>query len=121
MLYFELLHQKMKEYDIQPGNCYNMDKKGNAIGILGNSKRVFSRQQWDSKRVQAARQDGSREKVSVLASACADGIALPPGVIYASKNCTFQSCWVADFGALDDGVFATSTLTGSSNNDVGIA
>jgi hypothetical protein len=111
----------MKEYNIQPGNCYNMNKKGFAIGILGNSKQVFSRQQWESKRVQAARQDGSREWVTVLASACADGAALPPGLIYTSKNCTFQSSWVADIRALDDGVFATSTPTGWSNNDVGIA
>jgi hypothetical protein len=37
-LYFELLHRKMKEYDIQLANCYNMDEKGFAIGILRNSK-----------------------------------------------------------------------------------
>ena len=42
-LYFDLLHQKMKQYKIEPSNLYNMDEKGFAIGILSNSKRVFSR------------------------------------------------------------------------------
>lgn len=60
-LYFNLLHQKMKQYNILPSNSYNMDEKGFAIGILGNSKQVFSRQYWETKRVQAVRQDGSRE------------------------------------------------------------
>lgn len=48
-LYFDLLHREMREYNILPGNCYNMDKKGFAIGILGNSKRVFSRRKWETK------------------------------------------------------------------------
>jgi len=89
-LYFDLLHRKMREYNILPQNCYNIDEKGFATGILRNSKRVFSRQQWEAKEVRAARQDGSREWITVLASVCADGTALPPGLIYASKNSTLQ-------------------------------
>ena len=40
--YFELLHSKMIEYDIQRCNSYNMDEKGFIISVLGRSKRVFS-------------------------------------------------------------------------------
>jgi hypothetical protein len=33
-LYFELLHDKMKEYEVQPTHIYNMDEKGFQIGTL---------------------------------------------------------------------------------------
>ena len=42
-LYFDFLGNKMKEYDIEPRHTYNMDEKGCLIGIIGRSKRVFSR------------------------------------------------------------------------------
>jgi hypothetical protein len=42
-LYFELLHAKTQEYNILPGNTYNMDEKGFMIGTTGRSKRIFSK------------------------------------------------------------------------------
>jgi AraC-like DNA-binding protein len=42
-LYFNLLHQKMLEYEVEPENVYNIDEKGFLIGITGRSKRVFSK------------------------------------------------------------------------------
>jgi hypothetical protein len=44
-LYFELLHGKMEEHQILPENSYNMDEKGFMIGVIGHSKRVFTRSQ----------------------------------------------------------------------------
>jgi hypothetical protein len=41
--YFDLLHQKISQYDVEPRHTYNMDEKGFLIGIIGRSKRVFSR------------------------------------------------------------------------------
>jgi IS30 family transposase len=41
-LYFDLLHAKMKQYNVQPCHCYNMDEKGFMIGVTGRSKRVFT-------------------------------------------------------------------------------
>jgi hypothetical protein len=67
-----------------------MDEKGFLIGILGRSKRIFSKRQWEKKEVKAALQDGSREWITVLASVCADGTAIPPGLIYASANSSLQ-------------------------------
>ena len=87
-LYFEILQQKITQYDIAPENTYNMDEKGFAIGVLGRTKRVFSRRQYEKKEVRQARQDGSREWVSLLAAICADGTALPPSIIFASKKTT---------------------------------
>jgi hypothetical protein len=81
---------------VLPCNTYNMDEKGFLIGILGRSKRVFSKQQWEKKEVKAALQDGSREWITVLASVCADGTAIPPGLIYVSANSSLQKTWVAN-------------------------
>jgi hypothetical protein len=37
------LHAKTQEYNILPGNTYNMDEKGFMIGTTGRSKRIFSK------------------------------------------------------------------------------
>jgi hypothetical protein len=41
--YFDLLHYKMQEYDIEPENTYNIDEKGFLIGITSRTKQVFSK------------------------------------------------------------------------------
>ena len=120
-LYFDLLQQKITEYDIEPENTYNMDEKGFAIGLLGRTKRIFSRRQYEKKEVRQACQDGSREWVSLLAAVCADGTALPPGIIFASKNSTIQSHWVADIEAGTHPIHVASSPTGWTNNDIGLA
>jgi hypothetical protein len=43
-LYFELLHKKIQEYNVDVENIYNMDEKGFLIGVTSRSKRVFSKQ-----------------------------------------------------------------------------
>lgn len=75
-LYFNLLPQKIAAYNVEPEHIYNMDEKGFAIEVLGRTKRIFSRRPWEKKEVRQARQDGSREWVSVLAAIYADGTAL---------------------------------------------
>lgn len=120
-LYFEHIYSKIKEYDIRPENSYNMDEKGFLIGVIGRAKRLFSRRQWEKKEVTAALQDGNREWITVLAAVCGDGTTLPPGLIYASKNSTLQSSWVADIEAGKHDVFVTSTPSGWTNNDTGLA
>jgi hypothetical protein len=42
-LYFDLLYQKIMEYDVEACHTYNMDEKGFMIGVTGCSKQVFSR------------------------------------------------------------------------------
>ena len=60
-LYFGLLQQKITEYDVEAEHTYNMDEKGFAIGVIGKSKRVFSKDAYQKKRVTSALQDGNRE------------------------------------------------------------
>jgi hypothetical protein len=81
-LYFELLEFKISERSVLPENTYNMDEKGFMIGRTGESKRVFSRASWESKQVTDSVQNGSREWILVLACICADGTALPLGLIF---------------------------------------
>jgi hypothetical protein len=120
-LYFNLLHGKMEEHKILPCNSYNMDEKGFMIGVIGRSKRVFTRSQWERKEVTVALQDGSRKWITTIAAICADGSSLPPGLIYESANCTIQSSWVADIKPGIHDVFVASTPSGWTNNDVGLA
>ncbi|CAE7021561.1 HTH Tnp Tc5 domain containing protein [Pyrenophora teres f. teres] len=90
-LYFELLHRKITEYHLEARDIYNMDEKGFLIGLIGRSKRIFSRRQWEKKEVRASLQDGSREFLTVLACCCADGSSLPPALIYAAKKGAIRS------------------------------
>lgn len=41
-LYFELIVKKLKEYDVQPEDIYNIDEKGFLIRVLLKDKRFFS-------------------------------------------------------------------------------
>jgi hypothetical protein len=120
-LYFELLHQKITEYQLEARDIYNMDEKGFLIGILSRSKRIFSRRMWERKEVQASLQDGSREFLTLLACCCADGSSLPPGLIYAAAHGAIRSSWVEDIEAGEHDVFISSSPSGWSNNDVGLA
>ena len=38
-----MLHSKMREYDVDERNTYNMDEKGFFVGITNRSKRIFSK------------------------------------------------------------------------------
>jgi transposase-like protein len=120
-LYFDHLHSKMLRYEIQPHNTYNMNEKGFMIGVTTRPKRVFSRRQWERKEVRAALQDGSREWVTLLATVCADGTALPPGIIYQSDNSTLQAPWVAEINTQKHNCFISSSLSGWTNNELGLA
>jgi hypothetical protein len=120
-LYFELLHQKITEYHLEARDIYNIDEKGFLIGLIGRSKRIFSRRQWEKKEVRASLQDGSRKFLTVLACCCADGSSLPPSLIYAAKKGAIRSSWVEDIKAGEHEVFVSSSPTGWSNNDIGLA
>ncbi len=93
--YFALLHSKMRDYDVDERDTYNMDEKGFFTGITTRSKRVFSKAVWQSKERTAAIQDGSREWITLIACVCASGEALPPALIYEGSS-GIQSSWVDD-------------------------
>jgi hypothetical protein len=95
-LCFDLVHSKMEEYNVLPENIHNTDEKGFMIGQTGRSKRVFGRETWEMRRKTEVLQDGSRERITVLACVGVDGDALPPGLIFQGVNGVVQLNWVQD-------------------------
>jgi hypothetical protein len=56
-----------------------------------------------------------------MATIGADRSVLPPALIYSSANCTLQASWVAQTKAGKHAVFVSSSLTGWTNNNIGLA
>ena len=120
-LYFKLLHEKIEEYNIQPTHIFNMDEKGFQLGRVGNTKRIFSRRLYEQKGARQALEDGSSEWITVIACICSDGKALSPTLIFQGANGAVQSSWVEAVQAGEHSVFTTSSPSGWSNNDIGLA
>lgn len=120
-LYFDLLRQKIEQYDIDTRHIYNMDEKGFMLGVLSRTRRIFTKAPFQARKKRVAIQDGNREWMTVLACICADGEALPPAVIYQAASGNIQSSWVED---LDDGkhkAYVASSPSGWTSNDLGVA
>ena len=79
----------------------------------------MTRQAYESGRVNSARQDRSREFISLLAFICADGTAGPPALIYKGASGDLQNTWVGDVTSNDEAYFGSSS-TGWSSNDFGL-
>jgi hypothetical protein len=60
-LYFDLLIDKISQYNIEPRNIYNIDKKGFMLGVLTRSKQVFSRRLYKEGKIKAHIQDSNKE------------------------------------------------------------
>lgn len=120
-LYFKLLDDKIKQYNIAPSNIYNMDEKGFLIGVVSKMKRVFSRRQYDQGGVKQVLQDGNREWITTIACICADGSSLNPALIYQAASGKIQDGWLQDFNPQEHKAFFASSPTGWTNNELGIA
>jgi hypothetical protein len=72
--FFDMLTDVIQEYNIMPGNIYNMDEKGIQLGI---STRITSMIDRDQKAVYSIK-DGNRELVTVIECICADRSAIHP-------------------------------------------
>jgi hypothetical protein len=118
--YFELLHSRICQYNVEAENIYNMNEKDFLVNIIGCSKNVFSKAVWEGKEKTQALQDGSTEWVTVLATVCADKNALPSALIFQGKK-GLQSTWVDDVEAGKHGVFLGNSPLGWSNNELGMA
>jgi hypothetical protein len=73
---------------------YNIDEKGFLIGFLKKVRRVFSKDAFTKGRVQNVSQDGNREWITILATICADGSHLSPGLIYQAISSNIQDTWL---------------------------
>lgn len=59
--YFDLLARKLDKYNLDPGNIYNMDKKGFLIRMLLKGLRIFSKRKYKQGNFKQRLQDGNRE------------------------------------------------------------
>ena len=89
-----------------------MDEKGFLIGILSKLKRIFSKNAWEKTSLIGAGQDGNREWITIIATICADGSNLSPGLIYQAVSGNIQDSWLQDFDPKEHPAFFASSPTG---------
>jgi hypothetical protein len=120
-LYFELLHSKLSQYDIEPRNTYNIDKKGFLLGILTRSKQIFSRRLYKEGKIKAHIQDSNQEWITVLACICANRSHIEPSLIYQSASGSIQDSWLQAFNPDNHRVHFALSPSGWTNNELGLA
>lgn len=89
-----------------------MDEKGFAIGKIGRSKRIFDKALYKQKHTRQSLHNGNREWITVVACICADGTALPPGLIFAAESDNIQSTWVSSTDKRKHLVYTAVSLSG---------
>ena len=62
---------------------------------------------YDSGKIRATKQDGSREFISLLVSICADGTRIPPALIYKGVSGDLQDTWLDDLKEREHAFFAS--------------
>lgn len=80
--FFDMLTDVIQEYNITPGNIYNMDEKGIQLRI---SARITAMINQDQKAVYSI-EDGNRELVTVIKCICTDGSTIHPSVIFQGQR-----------------------------------
>ncbi|OQD66264.1 hypothetical protein PENDEC_c060G02045 [Penicillium decumbens] len=79
------------QYGIADEDIFNFDETGFAMGLTATAK-VITRAEYYGKR--STLQPGNREWVTVIASICAEGWAIPPYLIFKGK--VFIESWFDD-------------------------
>jgi hypothetical protein len=96
-----------------------MDEKGFRLGRTTKAKRVFPKDLKAPEKLLTARQDGSREWITVVATICGNGTALPPLLIYDSTSGSIQNSWVQDFDSNEHDAWFTSSASGWTSDEIG--
>lgn len=115
------MQEKIDKYRIRQSNIYNFDEKGFLLGLCHTLKRIVALDRLQRKKILGASQDGSREFISLLACICADGTALPPGLIYQGDSGDLQDSWLEDFDHSSDEAYFAVSRKGWTNEDLGIS
>lgn len=98
-----------------------MDEKGFLIGVLSKMKRVFSKSAFEEGKLRHIIQDGNREWIATIACICADGTSLTPALIYQAPFGAIQDTWLQDFNPEQHRAFFTSSPSGWTSHDIGLA
>jgi hypothetical protein len=95
-------------------------RRASGLVLEAGQRESSARECGREERGKGISQDGSRKFLTLLASICADGSRLPPGLIYAGANGAIRETWVEDIEVGQHDVFVTAFPTGWSNNDIGL-
>lgn len=109
----------IEKYRITAENIYNFDEKGFIMGFARSLKRIMTREALESGRITKAKQDRSREFISILACISVIGKWIPPLLIYKGESGNLMSLWVDDVTTNSKAHFTTSS-NGWSNNAIGL-
>ena len=91
------------------------------LGVVGRSKRIFNRSSYEEGKRKSTIQDGSREWITLLACICADRSSLDPALIYRSASGSIQDSWLQALDHETHQIRISSSPSGWSNNDIGLA
>jgi cell division septum initiation protein DivIVA len=114
------LKAKIDEYQILPQNTFNMDEKGFGIGLQHKSRRIFTKASLESGSLNGSGQDGNREWVTLIATICQDGSALPPFLIYSGQSGHPMSTWLEEFDPDHQDAHFSVSPTGWTNNQLAL-
>lgn len=84
-------------------------------------KRVVAINQIKNKKILRASQDGNWEFISLLAYICADGSAIPLGLIYQGESKDMYDTWLQDFHHSRDEAHFTVSSDGWTNDNIGFS
>ena len=96
-----------------------MDEKGFLLGVIHKTRRIVSKVALENRKIRGTAQDGSREWISLLGSACMDGTALPAAIIYAAESGNLQDTWVDSFNPSEDEAYFASSPNGWTSDELG--
>ena len=84
-------------------------------------KRIVPIDHLRRKKTLGSSQDGSREFISLLATVCADGSALPPALIYQGDSYDLQDTWLEDYDCSSDEAYFAVSKKGWTNDELGLS
>jgi hypothetical protein len=85
--WFKFFRGVREKYNIETANLYNMDEKGVILGIAASSKVIVSKKSV----YRQVTQPGTCESVSIIECIAADGLSLPPFIIWKARQ--HQDSW----------------------------
>ena len=109
--WFQLYAKNFNQYKFNEEDCYNMDEKGFAMGLVGKLRVICSKHD----RPALLTQCGNREWVSLIECVSADGAVLKPWVIFKGKQ--QQKAWRS---FIKEGGHIALSENGWTNNEIGL-
>ena len=98
-----------------------MDEKGFLLGVLQKMMRVYTKETLKQGLLLGAKQDGSREWITLVGCCCADGTALPPSIIYQAKSEQVHDLWLNDWKPEEEEAYFSASESGWTNEEIGFS